>query len=191
MPRQTWLLVIIGAVVVAAAGLGYYFSIPHPTHLSGDPWDYTILTAEVPKDWRLVSQGVITPHDVQQESLESNLPISNSLSLKNLVQLYYGKYEPPEQSEYLNFDIEIITYNTDVGDQARVWGGLLTSQQNDTQVTIAVHEIDFQVGRYVGSIRLQSRPLAESEYVSAQLANLQTALKFAQAMVINLRAVQK
>ncbi len=78
-----------------------------------------------------------------------------------------------------------------MGDQARVWGGLLTSQQNDTQVTIAVHEIDFQVGRYVGSIRLQSRPLAGSEYVSAQLANLQTALKFAQAMVVNLRAVQK
>ncbi|OGO45819.1 MAG: hypothetical protein A2W37_11700 [Chloroflexi bacterium RBG_16_63_12] len=406
MNRNTWIVAAIGAVVVAAIGLGIYFALPHPTQLTGDPWDYTILPSEAPKDWNLTRQGVITPHDVALESAERSLPITASLSLNNMEQLYYAKYQPPETSEYLDFSIQIITYKTDadaaaalaaggpgagwekvgaatigdesrvwhfvnvdptisqniyrvdfrflngvasvamigtahvlpnadepmryarqilekmrykatpqevkrltaarlpdlrkvlltqdeiakldeklsgrwqvdsrfmpqwtptdqlsspsarelltrlgrasgyqmflvkalsaeekkdniseglfqqasgykqadgaqgalnamigleqgvespappqVGDKTRGWSALLTSTQSDgTQITLAVSEIDFQVGRFVGSIRLQSRPLAEAELTSGQLENLQLAVKFATGLAINLKAVEK
>jgi hypothetical protein len=386
MNRNTWIVAAIGAVIVAAIGLGIYFALPHPTQLTGDPWDYTILPSEAPKDWNLVRQGVITPHDVALESAERSLPITASASLNNMEQLYYAKYEPPETSEYLDFSIQIITYKTDadaaaalaaggpgagwekvgaatigdesrvwhfvnvdptisqniyrvdfrflngvasvtmigtahvlpnagepmryarqilekmrykatppevkrltaarlpdlrkvlltqdeiarldeklsgrwqvdsrfmpqwtptdqmflvkalsaeekkdniseglfqqasgykqadgaqgalnamigleqgvespappqVGDKTRVWSALLTSTQSDgTQITVAVSEIDFQVGRFVGSIRLQSRPLAEAELTSGQVENLQLAVKFATGLAINLKAVEK
>jgi hypothetical protein len=405
MKRRTWILVWIGTVAVAAAGLGVYFALPHPTHLSGDPWDYTILPHETSKDWVLVRQGVITPHDLEQADGEAQTPISTSVNLNNMVSLYYAEYEPPHLSEYLDFTIEIITYRTDadaaaalaggapgdewektpastigdesvvwhylnpdptlnqnlyrvdfrflngigsvtmigtrkvlpnagepldyarkiqqkmlnkavpkeltrlrrsrqpdlrpllvnqaqiavldehlghrwqidsrfvpqwtptdkidspearelrtqlgrttgyqmflvkslsteernknisegffqqisaygredaaqaalkamiglenvpeaptppqVGDQSRLWGGLLTTTQSDgTRLTLAVNEIDFTVGSYVGSIRLQSRPLAESEFTSAQVENLQLTLKLATMLAANLGAVE-
>ncbi len=49
MNRNTWIIASIGAVVVAAVGLGIYFAVPHPTQLTGDAWDYTILPAEAPR----------------------------------------------------------------------------------------------------------------------------------------------
>jgi hypothetical protein len=79
-----------------------------------------------------------------------------------------------------------------VGDKTRVWSAVLTSTQSDgTHITVAVSEIDFQVGRFVGSIRLQSRPLAEAELTSGQVENLQLAVKFATGLAINLKAVEK
>jgi hypothetical protein len=69
---------------------------------------------------------------------------------------------------------------------------VLTSTQSDgTQTTLAVSEIDFQVGRFVGSIRLQSRPLAESELTSGQVENLELAVKFATGLAANLKTVEK
>lgn len=406
MNRNTWIVASIGAVIVVAIGLGIYFALPHPTQLTGDAWDYTLLPSETPKDWTLTEQGVVTPHDVEQESLERSLPITASVSLQNVVQLYYAKYTPPELSEYLDFTIEIITYQTEadaasalaaggpgaewekvgaatigdesqvwhfinvdptisqniyrvdfrflngiasvtmigtakalpnageptgyakkilekmrykatpqevkrlkeaglpdvrqvllaqdeiarldeklggrwqvdsrfmpqwtptdqlgspsardlltqlgrasgyqmflvkvlsaeekkgniseglfqqvsaykqtagaqgalnamigleqgvespappqVGDKTRAWSAVLTTTQSDgTQVTLAVSEIDFQVGRFVGSIRLQSRSLAESELTSGQVENLQLALKFALGLAANLQSVEK
>lgn len=406
MHRNTWIIASIGAVVVAAIGLGIYLALPHPTQLTGDTWDYTILPAEAPKGWNLTEQGVITPHDVAQESVERSLPITASVSLNNMVQLYYGKYEPPETSKYLDFSIQIITYQTDadaaaaldaggpgagwekvgaatigdesqvwhfvnvdptisqniyrvdfrflngvasvamigtaevlpnagepmgyarkilekmrtkatpkevrrlkqarlpdlrqvlltqaeiaklddklggrwqvdsrfmpqwtptdqlgspsarellaklgrasgyqmflvkalsaeekkdniseglfqqvsaykqadgaqgalnamigleqgvespappqVGDKTRAWSAVLTGTQSDgTQTTLAVSEIDFQVGRFVGSIRLQSRSLAEAELTSGQVENLQLAIKFATGLAVNLKAAEK
>ena len=407
MNRKTWTLIIAGALIVAAAGLGIYFALPHPTHLSGNTWDYTILPGEVPEDWTLVRHGVITPHDVAQENIELEASVTETVSLKNMVQLYYARYEPPHLSRYLDFTIQIILYQTgadaqialaegapteagwestavprigdetrawrfvssdptisqnlyrvdfrflngvasvtmigtadalpdidepagyaqkiygkmvnkatptevqrlraaampdlrdvllsqgdiarldddlggrwqvdprflpqwtptdemsteaqrqvlkqlgrvsgyqmflvkalsnaekqkttseglfqqvsayarpdaaeqaltlmigleqvqafpippDVGDQARAWGGLLSSTGSDGKdITLAVNEIDFQVGRYVGSIRLQSRPLAESEYQSGQTQNLQLAIKLAAGLAAKMQAANK
>jgi hypothetical protein len=76
----------------------------------------------------------------------------------------------------------------EVGDQARAWGGLLeTTQADGSRLTITVHEIDFRVGRYVGSIRLQSRPLLEVERTTGQVDNLNLALKLALALAANLK----
>ncbi len=406
MNRKPLLLVLVGALVVVAVGLGIYFALPHPTYLSGDAWDYTILTTEVPKDWKLVKHGVITPHDVAQQNLEADAPLPEAVSLKNFVQLYYAKYEPPPLSEYLDFTIQIILYQAaadaqtalaggapteagwesvsapaigdetrawrftapddptlnqnlyrvdfrflngvasvtmigtatalpnlnepvgyakkihnkmlykatpaelqdlrllqmadlrevllsqddlaklddylggrwqidvrivpqwtptdkisgeaqrellqqlgrvsgyqafyvkvlgetekqlsipaglfqqvstyqrvdsaaqalkmmagleqvtelpppDLGNAARAWGGLLTTDDTGTPITLAVHEFDFQVGRYIGSIRLQSRPLAASELQSGQVINLQLALKLAQGLAAKLAQVEK
>jgi hypothetical protein len=54
-----------------------------------------------------------------------------------------------------------------------------------------VSEIDFQVGRFVGSIRLQSRSLAEAELTAGQVENLQLAIKFATGLAVNLKAAEK
>jgi hypothetical protein len=403
MNRRTWTFILIGTLVVIAAGVSIYFAFPHPTHLSGDPWDYTILPVEMPKDWTLVSHGVVTPHDVAQQNIETDVPLTEAVSLKNFVQLYYAKYEPPPLSHYLDFTIQIIVYQaeadaqaalaegapteagwesltaptvgdetkawrfltddptinqniyrvdfrflngvgsvtmigtrdalpninepvsyarkiqnkmltkatpkeiqrlqalrmpdlrnvllsqddlaklddylggrwqidarlvpqwtptdkiqspqeqkvlqqlgrvsgyqmflvkvlaaaekeksipaglfqqvtvyqrpdaaaqslklmigleklpelplpTTIGDQARAWGGVLTTNDTDPPTTVAVHEFDIQVGRYIGSIRLQSRPLAGSELEAGQIANLQMAIKLAEGLAVKMKA---
>jgi hypothetical protein len=79
-----------------------------------------------------------------------------------------------------------------VGDKTRAWSAVLTSTQSDgTQTTLAASEVDFQVGRFVGSVRLQSRPLAEDELTSGQVENLKLAVKFATGLAANLKAVEK
>ena len=76
-----------------------------------------------------------------------------------------------------------------VGDETRVWSGLLNSTDADgTTVAVAVHEVDFRVGQYVASVRLQTRSLASVEWQTGQAESLQFALKLAQALADNLRA---
>ncbi len=76
-----------------------------------------------------------------------------------------------------------------VGDETRVWSGLLNSTDADgTTVTVAVQEVDFRVGQYVASVRLQTRSLASAEWQPGQVESLQFALALAQALADNLRA---
>jgi hypothetical protein len=173
MNRNTWIIASIGAVVVAAVGLGIYFSVPHPTQLTGDAWDYTILPAEAPKDWNLTRQGVITPHDLAQESLATTLPVSASASLNNMVQLYYAKYEPPENSQYLDFSLQIIMYETDadaaaaldaggpgagwekasgatIGDESQVWHFINV----DPTISQNIYRVDFRFLNGVASVTM-------------------------------------
>ncbi len=173
MHRNTWIIASIGAVIVAAIGLGIYLALPHPTQLTGDTWDYTILPAEAPKGWNLTEQGVITPHDVAQESVERSLPITASVSLNNMLQLYYGKYEPPETSKYLDFSIQIITYQTDadaaaaldaggpgagwekvgaatIGDESQVWHFVNV----DPTISQNIYRVDFRFLNGVASVAM-------------------------------------
>ena len=74
---------------------------------------------------------------------------------------------------------------------ARAWVGVFESVQEDgTREALAVSEIDFWVGNYIASIRLQSRPLTDAEQAIAQVENLQFAITLAQALAENLRIVE-
>jgi hypothetical protein len=173
MHRSTWVLALIGAVLVAAVGTGIYFALPHPTQLTGDAWDYTILPAEAPEGWTLTAQGVITPHDVAQETLERSLPVTASVSLQNMAQLYYAKYTPPHLSEYLDFTIQIITYKTDadaaaalaaggpgaewekvgaatIGDESRIWHFI----NQDPTISQNVYRVDFRFLNGIASVTM-------------------------------------
>ena len=59
-----------------------------------------------------------------------------------------------------------------IGDgQTHAWKGELSTTQSDgTKVFVAVSEIDFRVGNYVASIKLQSRPLSDNEISRADKA---------------------
>jgi hypothetical protein len=59
-----------------------------------------------------------------------------------------------------------------IGDgQTHGWKGELSSTQTDgTKVVVAVSELDFRVGNYVASVKLQSRPLTDSELSRADKA---------------------
>ena len=174
MNRRTWSLILIGTLAVAAVGVGIYFAFPHPTHLSGDPWDYTILPVEMPKDWTLVKHGVVTPHDVAQQNIETDAPLTDSVSLKNFVQLYYAKYEPPPLSHYLDFTLQIILYQSEadaqaaltegapseagwesltaptVGDETKAWRFLT----DDPTISQNIYRVDFRFLNGVGSVTM-------------------------------------
>jgi hypothetical protein len=82
---------------------------------------------------------------------------------------------------------EVRSALVDVGDEVRLWTGLLPTARDDgTEVTVAVHEIDFRVGPYVGSIRLQTRPLDPSEYIEGRERSLDFARELALALAANL-----
>jgi hypothetical protein len=74
-----------------------------------------------------------------------------------------------------------------VGDSARGWSDTLHPQEAASQ-TVAVTEIDFRVGTYIASIRLQTLPLAAAEIADAGEANKQLAQKLALALAEKLRA---
>lgn len=81
---------------------------------------------------------------------------------------------------------------TPVGEAARYWGALAaTTQNDDTRVTVAIHEIDFRVGAYVGSIRLQTRALSAGEADAALAASGQLARQLAEALAANVQAVEE
>ncbi|MBI4316086.1 MAG: hypothetical protein HY679_09125 [Chloroflexi bacterium] len=74
-----------------------------------------------------------------------------------------------------------------VGDSARGWSDTLHPQEAPSQ-TVAVTEIDFRVGTYIASIRLQTLPLTAAEIADAGEANRQLARKLALALADKLRA---
>jgi hypothetical protein len=66
-----------------------------------------------------------------------------------------------------------------IGDgQAHAWRGELSTGQGADKATVAVSELDFRVGNYVASIKVQSRPLGAGETSSASMnTNIATAGK--------------
>ena len=57
-----------------------------------------------------------------------------------------------------------------IGDgQVHAWGGELSTGQGADKGTVAVAELDFRVGNYVASVKLQSRPLDAGELSSASI----------------------
>jgi hypothetical protein len=175
MRRNIWIWIVLGTLAMAAVGLAIFnFATPRPTSLSGDAWDYTLLPQDIPQDWKLVRQGIITPYDVEQAGLESGLPISASASLNNLVQLYYAKYEPPYFSDYLDFTVEIIRYQSQadaqtaltaenpgaeweaveapqIGDESRVWHFI---NPNEPGVNQNLYRVDFRFLNGVASVTM-------------------------------------
>jgi hypothetical protein len=78
-----------------------------------------------------------------------------------------------------------------VGESARYWGALVATTQNDgTRISVAVHEIDFRVGAYIGSIRLQTRALIAEQADAALAASAQLARQLAEALAANVQAVE-
>ncbi len=173
MSRKTLLFVIVGALAVIAAGLSLYILRPRPTHLTGDAWDYTLLPNEVADGWKLRSQGIITPHDLTQESLETNTNLTQSVSLLNMTQLYYAAYQPPEQSLYFDLTLQVILYAAEaeaaaafapenpgvewepvavaqVGDEGRAWRYL----NPDPTLNQNIYRIDFRFLNGIASVTM-------------------------------------
>lgn len=119
--NRTWLTyALVGIVIVAAlGGAAWYISQPHPTRLTGNAWDYTLLPEkEMPAGWTIETQGAVTPHDVAQESAETMNPLAQSASLIGFTELYFVQYAPPETAEFLNLTVEIILYESTAAAQA-------------------------------------------------------------------------
>jgi hypothetical protein len=77
-----------------------------------------------------------------------------------------------------------------VGDSARAWSEVFQSEGGQSQI-IAVTEIGFQVGAYIGSVRTQTVPLLTTQVKDAREANQQLAQKLAEALADNLKAAGK
>lgn len=114
MNRTRLTYALVGIVVLAAlGGTAWYFSQPRPTGLAGNAWDYALLPEkDLPAGWTIETQGVITPHDVAQESAETLNPLAQSASLTHFTELYFIQYAPPQTAEFLNLTVEIILYET-------------------------------------------------------------------------------
>ncbi len=68
-----------------------------------------------------------------------------------------------------------------IGDSARGWSDVFKSEGDKSQI-VAVTEIDFRAGTYIGSIRLQSLPLLATQIKDAQEINKQLAQQLAVAL---------
>lgn len=78
-----------------------------------------------------------------------------------------------------------------VGDAARGWVGLMATEADGSPAIIAAGEIDFRVGRYVASVRVQSRPLETTEQDAALAENWERTTRLGQMLAANLAASGK
>lgn len=76
------------------------------------------------------------------------------------------------------------------GDSARAWSDVFKSDEGDSQL-IAVTEIDFRVGTYIGSVRVQTVPLLVVQVKDAREVNQQLAQKLAGALADKLKTAGK
>ncbi len=77
-----------------------------------------------------------------------------------------------------------------VGDSARAWSEVFKSEGDQSQI-IAVTEIGFRVGTYIGSVRVQTVPLLVVQVKEAREANQQLAQKLAEALADKLKTAGK
>lgn len=73
-----------------------------------------------------------------------------------------------------------------VGDSARAWSEVFKSEGEQSQI-VAVTEIGFRVGAYIGSVRAQTVPLLTVQVKDAREANQQLAQKLAEALADKLK----
>ena len=73
-----------------------------------------------------------------------------------------------------------------VGDSARAWSEVFKSEGDQSQI-IAVTEIGFRVGAYIGSVRAQTVPLLTVQVKDAREANQRLAQKLAEALADKLK----
>ncbi len=77
-----------------------------------------------------------------------------------------------------------------IGDSARAWSDVFNSEGDQSQI-IAVTEIDFRVGTYIGSVRVQTVPLLAVQIKDANRINQQLAQKLAEALADKLKTAGK
>ncbi len=147
MKSRVIIFALAGVLIAAAVGLGYYFTQPRPTYISGDAWDYALHLEDLPDDWLLSERAITTPFDVGQRAPELGVEPGASLSLTDLRNFYQAQYDPPVFSEFVNLAVEILMYDTvdaamraasgedpgedwrradgaQIGDETRVWSYL-------------------------------------------------------------------
>ncbi|MBI3242935.1 MAG: hypothetical protein HYZ49_11640 [Chloroflexi bacterium] len=76
-----------------------------------------------------------------------------------------------------------------IGDSARAWSSVYKSEGNQSQI-VAVTEINFRAGTYIGSVRLQTAPILAAQIKDAQEANQQLAQQLAAALAAKLGQAQ-
>lgn len=166
-------------LVCAAVGVVVYQARPSaPALLRGDAWDYGLQAGDVPADWAVAENGIITAHDLAQEKLEAgtavtgSVPITPSASLEGMTHLYYVTYQLPDSSDYGDFTYQVILYPTTaaakaalasenpgaewdsapapaLGDEVHLW-----RFRNDPAVGENLYRVDFRYLNGIGSATL-------------------------------------
>lgn len=108
------MLIGLTLVTLAALGLVAYVWWPRPaTRVAGDAWDYRLLPEDMPAGWTFAGHAVQTAYDLAAEQ-----PITPTAVLNNVQQIYSARYAPPENSEYADFTMEVLLYDSSADAEA-------------------------------------------------------------------------
>jgi hypothetical protein len=98
-------------LVMLAGLLALTACAAQPTVVSGDAWSYRLLPEELPAGWAIASQDVYTAADLNAV-IGTVTPITGTTGLSKAAQLYSARYRPPESSQYADFTLDVIRYNS-------------------------------------------------------------------------------
>lgn len=130
------IIIVVSALIVIGlvGGMAYY--VNRPTSIRGDPWDYNLVTADLPAGWELSNNKIETAFDIEREKKvnASGLESVHSVEFRQPTAVNFFnltaqvlKYDSPEiahtafANETTSAEWETIATTRSLGDETTVW----------------------------------------------------------------------
>ena len=97
------ILIVVAALIVIGlvGGMAYY--VNRPTSISGDPWDYNLVIADLPAGWELGNDKIETAFDIEREK---------KVELSGLESVHSVEFRQPTTVNFFNLTAQVLKYNS-------------------------------------------------------------------------------